>query len=96
METYPVYFFPSNTSGEKLYEEFYTENEKVDFNRFSQLGVIEDNSKKSIAQIDGFIDQLEKLLISDDLDKETIVRFLADIVPNFEHIETGISLDQKM
>src|SRR5665647_743284 len=38
--TYPVYFFKSDTSGEKYFEEFYTENEKLDMNSFINLGVI--------------------------------------------------------
>ena len=31
---YPVYFFPTNTSGEKKFEEFYVEGEDVDMKTF--------------------------------------------------------------
>ena len=36
---YPVHFSASNTSGEKSFEEFFTDKERVDMVRFKSLGV---------------------------------------------------------
>ncbi|MBK8502207.1 MAG: polysaccharide biosynthesis protein [Saprospiraceae bacterium] len=93
---YPVYFFESETSGEKLFEEFYTEHEQVDFKRFRALGVIRSLKTKSIPEIDAFILSLEKIFNGNNVDKTLVVKFLADFLPDFNHIETGFSLDQKM
>ena len=93
---YPVLFSESNTSGEKIYEEFYVEGESVDLERFDSLGVVTykpmiDRNKLDIL-FDSLIDEFNK----PDTKKENIVRIIADYLPNFKHIETGKSLDSKM
>ena len=37
---YPVFYFKSDTSGEKSFEEFFTENEDLEMNKFINLGVV--------------------------------------------------------
>jgi FlaA1/EpsC-like NDP-sugar epimerase len=94
--TYPVYYFGSDTSGEKSFEEFYTEGEAIALNRFSQLGVIENAPKRMMKDINKMFSKLRKLFKQEELDKAAVVRLLQEFIPNFEHIETGKSLDQKM
>jgi hypothetical protein len=48
---YPIYLFDSDTSGEKLYEEFYTEDETINESRFNSLGVIYKKSNYSRLEI---------------------------------------------
>lgn len=93
---YPVYFFTSDTSGEKLYEEFYTEEETIDWDRFAQLGVIRDAPRKELAEIAEIFASLENIFRQPTLNKRAIVELLRGFIPTFEHIETGKSLDQKM
>jgi FlaA1/EpsC-like NDP-sugar epimerase len=93
---YPVYFFKSDTSGEKAYEEFYTDTEQVDLNTFTALGVVKNALKKDIMEIELIFQKLNALFLSNELDKKAIVRLMSSIIPNFNHIETGKSLDQKM
>ena len=93
---YPVYFFKSDTSGEKLYEEFYSELDKVDFSTHSSLGVIKNASISSKKIINSKIFKLKKLFSSNIYDKSKIVDVLKNYVPDFDHIETGKNLDQKM
>jgi len=93
---YPVYFFQSDTSGEKSFEEFYTENEQVDFNRFHALGVITNTHRKSIASIEKLFNSIRQAFERPDTTKIALVSLLKDYLPNFGHIETGKSLDQKM
>ncbi len=95
-KTYPIVFFSSDTSGEKAYEEFYTETETLDMNRFFKLGVIKNSKKRPIQEVDNIINNLQTLFLKDKLSKIEIVNKLKDLLPNFEHIETGKSLDQKM
>lgn len=93
---YPVYFFDSDTSGEKLYEEFYTTKDQVRFDRFQQLGVILPPASRPPVDFQRFFSELDHLLATDDLDKAALVRFLTEFVPDFQHIETGFSLEEKM
>jgi FlaA1/EpsC-like NDP-sugar epimerase len=93
---YPVYFFQSDTSGEKPYEEFYTDKETLDLAQFDALGIIKNTPRKEMAEIDSLFIEFEKLFGYGHIDKREIVRLLNDYLPNFEHIETGKHLDQKM
>ncbi|WP_116127823.1 polysaccharide biosynthesis protein [Lewinella sp. IMCC34183] len=95
-EAYPVYFFGSNTSGEKPYEEFFTEGEDIDRDRFAQLGVIRNAGRKSVEDIDVMFARLNAQFRDTTIDKAAIVQLMVDFIPNFVHLETGRSLDQKM
>jgi hypothetical protein len=93
---YPVYFFESDTSGEKTFEEFYTETEILDQRTFASLGIIKNAPRKEIATIKILIDSLKSVLAQPDLTKEAIVSVMNEYLPTFHHIETGKNLDQKM
>jgi FlaA1/EpsC-like NDP-sugar epimerase len=94
--TYPVYFFGSDTSGEKAFEEFYTENEILDMDSFINLGVVKNSKKRSIHEIDEIFTRLRALFNYEQVTKAAIVEILKKYLPNFEHIETGKGLDSKM
>ena len=93
---YPVYYFGSDTSGEKSFEEFYTTGEAVNMERFAQLGVIENAPRQPLEHIGLMFGEMKALFAQDDTDKAAVVALLRRFIPNFEHIETGKSLDQKM
>lgn len=93
---HPIYFFESDTSGEKLYEEFYTEIDELDMDQYQGMGVIKNAIKPAKSQIESCIYELNALMNSRDYDKSSIVELMQKHLPNFEHIETGKSLDQKM
>ena len=92
---YPVHYSVSDTSGEKEYEEFYTDEETVDMNRFSSLGVITGKDIPDNKRIDSLFEKLNKAF-SGDTNKGEIVSIMKEYLPNFEHIEKGKSLDAKM
>ncbi|MBP7699062.1 MAG: polysaccharide biosynthesis protein [Saprospiraceae bacterium] len=93
--TYPVYFFTSDTSGEKMYEEFYDESDVLDLNSFEQLGIVKSRNAPSIDKIHLLIEEF-KSLFSGDISKDNIISLLNKHLPDFSHIETGKSLDAKM
>lgn len=93
---YPVHFSASDTSGEKSYEEFYTDLESTDMKRFDSLGIVVDKEIPERAAIDQLFEKLEKAFEKIDVKKEDIVNIMKEYLPNFEHIETGKSLDIKM
>ncbi len=93
---YPVYFSSSDTSGEKAYEEFFTEKESVDLDRFKSLGVIVDVKKRPLDEVNSFMEKLADELDNPNMNKANILSLLKDFIPNFEHIEKNKHLDEKM
>lgn len=92
---YPIYHFASDTMGEKLYEEFYTESEMVDLKKFSSLGVVSKTDRHSKTEVLQFVDKLEKLFAT-NVDKSKIVATIESFIPTFAHVDKGLSLDSKM
>lgn len=93
---YPVHFSGSNTSGEKSYEEFYTDEENVDFDRLHALGVVTDKEIPDKDKVEVLFEELTKAFEKEESTKEEIIAIMKSYLPNFEHIETGKSLDSKM
>ncbi|MDO5151375.1 MAG: polysaccharide biosynthesis protein [Oscillospiraceae bacterium] len=93
---YPVHYSASNTSGEKAYEEFFTDFETVDMNRFDSLGVITGKEIINHDKVDVLFNSLNKAFEDPSVSKEDVVKIIKDYLPNFEHIEKGKSLDTKM
>ncbi len=94
--SWPIYFFGSDTSGEKAFEEFFTKNEVLDNDSFINLGVIKNSKKRSIQEIDNIFENLKTLFEKKTIAKVEIVKILKEYLPNFDHIETGKGLDSKM
>ncbi len=93
---WPVYFFTSDTSGEKTFEEFFVPGETLDTTTFANLGVIKNAPRRKRAEIDAIFIALRSVFEKPQVNKADIVEVLKDYLPNFSHIETGKSLDQKM
>lgn len=93
---YPVHFSGSDTTGEKPYEEFFTNLEKTDMNRFEALGVITDIKGKTQEDIEIFIRDLSMAFVNESISKKDIIEIIQSFLPNFMHHEMGKSLDDKM
>jgi len=93
---YPVFYSGSNTSGEKAYEEFYTDTESVDLDRLSALGVVTNKEIPDKEKVNALFEKLNQLFEQEGTTKEEVVSVMKEYLPNFEHIETGKSLDSKM
>ena len=95
-QEYPVYYFASDTSGEKMYEEFYTEDESIDWERFQSLGVIQAEPSWTSTQVEEACADFRIFFSHEDANKAGVVELISKLVPTFAHIETGKNLDQKM
>lgn len=93
---YPVHYSGSNTSGEKAYEEFYTDTETVDMNTLKALGIVKDKEVPDKEKIENLFNKLNNAFEKSDVTKEDIVVIMKEYLPDFEHIEMGKSLDSKM
>lgn len=95
-KNYPVVYFKSDTTGEKAYEEFFIQGERVNMGRFSALGVVEETSHRDMNEIQEFFTELEGIFASPEFTKAQVVESIKKFIPNFEHEEKGKNLDQKM
>lgn len=93
---YPVHYSNSDTSGEKAFEEFYTHKEIIDMNKYSALGIITNKKIPDKAKINKLFCKLTNEFNNSITTKEQIVQILKEYLPDFNHIETGKSLDSKM
>ena len=93
---YPVFYSGSDTTGEKPYEEFFTEEEEVDLERHKSLGVVVNLEPRSTEEVDQLFDQLNAEFQKEITTKENIVEIMKDFLINFDHIEVGKTLDSKM
>jgi FlaA1/EpsC-like NDP-sugar epimerase len=93
---WPCYFFKSDTTGEKDFEEFFTDNEDLDVERFETVGVIKNQPDFDEAKLDDFMSGIETLREKGTWTKDDIVKLYFGLLPEFAHKETGKYLDQRM
>ena len=93
---YPVYFFKSDTTGEKDFEEFFTENETLDMKRFEKLGVIKNEAVYDEQKLQVFSDTIQVLRKKGDWTRSELINLFNFMIPEFNHKETGKFLDGKM
>tara|TARA_B110000003_G_scaffold266221_1_gene292912 strand:+ start:4447 stop:5532 length:1086 start_codon:yes stop_codon:yes gene_type:complete len=93
---WPCYFFKSDTTGEKDFEEFFTDKEYIDMDRFNTVGVIRNQPDFNEAKLNEFMDGIEALRAKAAWTKDEIVNLYFGLLPNFSHKETGKYLDQRM
>jgi len=91
---YPIYFFKTDTSGEKTYEEFFTEDEDYEINKYDSLGFI--NTPDVKISFEDVESDFENVFNNLNSEKSDIVTIIKKYVSDFMHIETGKHLDQKM
>jgi hypothetical protein len=93
---WPCLFTDSDTTGEKDFEEFFTDNETLDMKRFENLGVIKNEAIFDTELVIKFEQQITELKKEEAWTKEDIVSLFYEMIPDFGHKETGKYLDGKM
>ena len=93
---WPVYFFESDTTGEKDFEEFYTDADNLDLERFIAIGVIKNDADTEKFKLDYFLEEVRKIKAQSHFNKPDIVCLFKEMIPEFDHQEKGKSLDQRM
>lgn len=93
---YPVYFFKSDTTGEKDFEEFFTDRETLDMNRFENLGVIKNGSVFEQEKLDMFVARIKAMRTKGAWTRAELIDLFNEMIPNFNHKETGKFLDGRM
>lgn len=93
---WPCLFTTSDTTGEKDFEEFFTEREVLDMERFENFGIIKNDANFDQFKLENFTSKITQMKVDKKWSKEEIVALFYKIIPNFGHKETGKYLDSKM
>jgi len=93
---WPCLFTKSDTTGEKDFEEFYTDKEMLDMDRFENLGVIKNEPEYDENRLNNFKDTINQLKSSMSWDKKSIVNEFFELIPKFGYHDNGKYLDGKM
>ena len=93
---WPCLFTSSDTTGEKDFEEFFTDKETLDIERFANLGIIKNDPLYQQELLSLFEDTIGQMKSDRAWTKEQIVELFFTMIPDFGHKETGKYLDSKM
>ena len=93
---WPCLFTESDTTGEKDFEEFYTDKEKLDMNRFFNLGVIKNKLEYNESNLNDFKYAINQIKKSNKWDKKLIVKEFFKMLPNFDYADKRKYLNEKM
>ncbi len=93
---WPCYFFISDTTGEKDVEEFYCEEDRLDLEKFVGIGIIKNEPIFDNDKLEFFLTKVEKFKKNLSWTKKELVDLFTFIIPEFNHLERGRYLDDKM
>lgn len=93
---WPCLFTPSDTTGEKDFEEFFTENETLDLTRFQNLGIIKNEAIYDPTLLNHFTTSIQHMKQNHEWTKKELVELFFEMIPNFAYVEKGKYLDAKM
>ncbi len=93
---YPVYFFASDTTGEKDFEEFYMDGETLDMEKFTSIGIVKKGADYDEEKLQMFTATIEKLRKTGSWTRGNLVDLFNEMLPEFHHKETGKFLDGRM
>ena len=93
---WPCYFFTSDTTGEKDFEEFYTDQEELDWKRFDSIGVIQSFPCCDSEALLNFEQAINSMIRRGAWSKTELVELYSNLAQDFAHLETGKYLDQRM
>ena len=93
---WPCYFFKSDTTGEKDFEEFYTSNEIIDLDMFENIGVIKNDLLFNQSILNDFLDIIHDMQNRNHYTRKEIIALFNKVLPDFNHKEEGKFLDERM
>jgi hypothetical protein len=93
---WPCYFFKSDTTGEKDFEEFTSVNDTLDLERFQSIGVIKNEPLCNGDQLARFSTEIDRMRSTGVWMKRELVELFGELIPEFQHREMNKSLDSRM
>ncbi len=96
LKQWPCLFSLSDTTGEKNFEEFFTDNEVLDMDRYENIGIIKNEAIFDESKLISFESTIKNYKEKLSWGKDDIVKVFLKMIPDFRHKETGKYLDGKM
>ena len=96
LHKYPVYFFKSDTTGEKDFEEFYMDCENLDMDKFTSIGIVKKAAEYKEEDLEYFTSTIRALREKGSWTRGELVELFNNMLPEFHHKETGKFLDSRM
>jgi len=93
---WPCLFTKSDTTGEKDFEEFYTNEERLDMDKFKNIGVIKNKLDYDVNKLNNFEDIINELKLTESWNKKLILKEFFNMIPSLKYTDTGKYLDGKM
>ncbi|ADZ92565.1 polysaccharide biosynthesis protein [Marinomonas mediterranea] len=93
---WPCFFSSSNTTGEKDIEEFFTDLETLDMERFRSIGIVKSGGEPEDDILDEFENSINELRLRGSWSKKEIVSYFLKVLPEFSYVDVGKYLDSKM
>lgn len=93
---WPCYFSPSDTTGEKEYEEFFTTKEMLDLAKHESFGIIKNEEFVENEKLDYFSSMIESMKEKGSWEKQELVKLFREMLPDLEYEDKGKYLDSKM
>ena len=93
---WPCYFFKSDTTGEKGYEEFFTSQENTDLDLFKTIGIVKNDIDFNDSILDQFLTDISHMRSKGKWTKIEIVSIFNRTLENFNHLEKNKYLDDRM
>ena len=93
---WPCFFSTSDTTGEKDFEEFYTQDDLLNTSKYLNIGIIKNEPIYDAIKLENFIDELEVINSKKEWRREDFIKLFHEVIPEFNHLETGKFLDEKM
>lgn len=95
-KAWPCLFTHSDTTGEKDFEEFYTDQEEIDLFRFKNLGIVKSRLNYQDQLLDSFLEEVQGMKASLEWTRADLIQAFKKLLPDFDHMEKGKYLDAKM
>ena len=96
IKKWPCVYFKSDTTGEKDFEEFFTSNEILEMDKFSNVGVIKNNFNYDSEILEMFLNSYKKMSSTNTYSRRNLIDLFNKTLPDFNHKEEGKFLDSKM
>ena len=89
-------FTQSDTTGEKEIEEFHTELEQINIDRFNTIGIVKNSGERNSDDLNHFLEQIAELKKNNQWKKAELVILIKKLIPEMNYADNGKYLDAKM
>ncbi|MDF3027323.1 MAG: UDP-N-acetylglucosamine 4,6-dehydratase [Fluviicola sp.] len=93
---WPCFYSSSDTTGEKAFEEFYTQDENITLDTYIDLGIVKQNLSVDKNLLTGFQQSISSMIDRSSWSKEELIDLFHSLLPDLDYEDKGKYLDAKM